>query len=68
MRIDTILYKSGYKLPNNWFKFKQYELKKDMLSFMQNKPMYNEFVSKLSTYSDFQYGDMCTRLSRKKQN
>lgn len=68
MRLDTILTKSSYKLPNRWASLSQRDMKMHMISHVNSKCSDEEreiFMSKLAYYSDLQYGNLCVRLAKR---
>lgn len=67
MRIDSILKKSSYSLPENWTSLLQREMKLHMLAHIESSCTDDErdvFLTKLATCSDHQFGNLCTRLAK----
>ncbi|PGK52126.1 hypothetical protein CN918_30505 [Priestia megaterium] len=67
MRLDSLLKKSLYVLPENWVSLSQKEMKLHMLSHIKTtctEEVRDIFLTKLATCSDQQYGNLCVRLAR----
>lgn len=65
-----MLFNADYKLPENWQKCSQTELKRDMIRHMKknsNEVVFDSFIRKMAVCRDIQFGSMCVRMSKKLQ-
>lgn len=67
MRIDTLLLRNQYELSSHWHGQKQRQLKESMISHMKKTDDYEDFINKLSRYSDMQFGKLCVRLANRQE-